>query len=365
MAQRRNASGRGDEGTDLDDVKALAARARAETGGPVLRQNPAELSGVRPRRDSVIGMRLTPPPRATSGELPNWFWGVLGCLSVLLLGFAGLFVLGRSGRLAPLLGQAAALVAPASGSAAPAAAPVAPVEPPAGAVAPAASAPMAGEPAVKEPERPAPGPPAVEAERAGQVEHAQPTEHVAHAAAPRHAVPDEPAPADDGAPTTAGESGAAKHGARAGKGRPAKADEPAAGGDDNGAGSGEAAEAKAPSAPAGAPTPRPARAAAPAAKAAATDGADDDESLPGQDDVERALDALAPKVRGCFVKYQIKGTARVRLVATAAGRAESVNVTGDFEDTPTGLCVESILTDAKLPTFKGPSLKLSQSYQLR
>ena len=371
MAQRRNASGRGDEGTDLDDVKALAARARAETGGPVLRQNPAELSGVRPRRDSVIGMRLTPPPRATSGELPNWFWGVLGCLSVLLLGFAGLFVLGRSGRLAPLLGQAASLVAPAPGAATPAGVPVAPPEPPAGAVAPAVPAPVAGEPAVvKEPERPAPAPRAAEptphaaeAERAGQGEHAEPTEHVARAAAPRHAVTDEQAPADDATPTTAGESGAAKHGARTGKGRSAKADEPAAGGEDNGAG--EVADTKAPAPPAGTPTPRSVRAAAPVAKAAATDGADDDESLPGQDDVERALDALAPKVRGCFVKYQIKGTARVRLVATPAGRAESVNVTGDFEDTPTGLCVESILTEAKLPTFKGPSLKLSQSYQLR
>jgi hypothetical protein len=361
MAQRRNASGRGDEGTDLDDVKALAARARAETGGPVLRQNPAELSGVRPRRDSVIGMRLTPTPRATSGELPNWFWGVLGCLSVLLLGFAGLFVLGRSGRLAPMLGQAASLVAPAAGAAAPAAAPVAPVEPPVGAAAPTAPALVAAEPALKAPERPVPAPHAAEAERAAEVEHAEPTEHVARAAARRHAVPDEPAPADDGAPTTAGESGVPKHGPHAGKGGPAKAEEPAGGGEDDGAG--EAAEAKAPPAPAGAPTPRPARAAA--AKAATTDAADDDESLPGQDDVERALDALAPKVRGCFVKYQIKGTARVRLVATPAGRAESVNVTGDFEDTPTGLCVESILTDAKLPTFKGPSLKLSQSYQLR
>jgi len=174
-------------------------------------------------------------------------------------------------------------------------------------------------------------------------------------------VADEAAPVDDGAPTTAGRSDAAKHGARAGKGRPAKADEPAGGGEDNGAG--EAAEATAPPAAAAAAAPRAARAAA--AKAPATDGADDDESLPGQDDVERALDALAPKVRGCFVKYQIKGTARVRLVATPAGQAESVNVTGDFEDTPTGLCVESILTEAKLPTFKGPSLKLSQSYQLR
>ena len=98
---------------------------------------------------------------------------------------------------------------------------------------------------------------------------------------------------------------------------------------------------------------------------AAGDDSDDDSSLPGQDAVEAALDKLSSQVRGCFVKYQIKGTARVRLVATPAGTAESVNVTGDFEDTPTGLCVESVIGAAKLPTFKGAPLKLSQSYQLR
>ncbi|MDB4980522.1 MAG: hypothetical protein JWM82_1274, partial [Myxococcales bacterium] len=53
------------------------------------------------------------------------------------------------------------------------------------------------------------------------------------------------------------------------------------------------------------------------------------------------------------------------LLATPAGTAESVNVTGDFEDTPTGLCVEAVVAGAKLPTFKGAPLKLSQSYQLR
>ena len=70
-------------------------------------------------------------------------------------------------------------------------------------------------------------------------------------------------------------------------------------------------------------------------------------------------------MRGCFVKYQIKGTARVRLVATPAGTAESVYITGEFEDTPTGMCVEAVIAGAKLPSFKGPPLKLSQSYQLR
>ncbi|HVZ72281.1 MAG TPA: hypothetical protein VHJ20_07890, partial [Polyangia bacterium] len=134
MSQRRNspASGRDDERSDLTDVKALAARARAQTGShPALPTNPAELSGVRPRRDSVVGARLTPPPRATGGgQLPNWFWGVLGCLSVLLVGFGALVVLGRSGKLAPYLED----VAPAAAAPAPAA-------PVAAAPAPSAEAP--------------------------------------------------------------------------------------------------------------------------------------------------------------------------------------------------------------------------------
>ena len=340
MAQRRNSSGRED---DLSDVKALAAKAR-ETGGPVLKPNAAELSGVRPRRDSVIGMRLTPPPRAPSSELPNWFWGVLGCLSVLLVGFAGLFFLGRSGKLAPLLGDALVATAPVT-------APVAPA-PPAPSVA-------------TEPAAPAP------AERPGAAEHAAHLEHQhAHVAvaAPSSAAAERAAPAvpeaapaapptDNSAPVAADDG--AKRATRAPKAKAGKEGEPPAASTTTTA----PAETR--------PRPRPRRRdrhvpRRPRPRPAPTTPDDDPQSsLPGQDDVERALDGLAPRVRGCFVKYQIKGTARVRLVATPAGKAESVNVTGDFEDTPTGLCVESVLTDAKLPTFKGPPLKLSQSYQLR
>jgi hypothetical protein len=346
MAQRRNSSGRNDELSDLDDVKALAAKARQETGGPVLKPNAAELSGLRPRRDSVVGMRLTPPPRATSSELPNWFWGVLGCLSVLLVGFAALFLLGRAGTLGPLLGEAASLAAPAP--APPAPAPVVPAAAP------------SPEPVVKEPERAAPAAHVAErpaheghaaaVERAVSAERAAPPEPVAAAPAPENAAPG-PAPEAVSAEKRAPPSAA---GARA---RASKTAEPVAAADQDDS-AGEAAEAKAPAA-------RATRAAAPVPKAAAADDSDDQDSLPGQDDVERALDALSSKVRGCFVKYQIKGTARVRLVAMPAGKADAVNVTGDFEDTPTGLCVEAVINDAKLPTFKGPPLKLSQSYQLR
>ncbi|HVU51906.1 MAG TPA: hypothetical protein VHL80_14515, partial [Polyangia bacterium] len=152
----------------------------------------------------------------------------------------------------------------------------------------------------------------------------------------------------------ADDTGAPKRPRAATKGKPKEGEAPAAA-EDDGAG---ADDAKAPA--------RIARAAAPAPKAAAPgDDSDDDSSPPGQDDVEKALDALAPRVRACYLKYQIRGTARVRLVATPAGKAESVDVTGDFEDTPTGNCIVLVVSDAKLPTFKGPPLKMSQSYQLR
>jgi hypothetical protein len=329
MAQRRSSSGRGDERSDLDDTKALAAKARSTTGGPVVVPNPAELSGVRPRRDSVIGARLTPPPRATSSELPNWFFGVLGFLSVLLVGFGGLFVLGRSGKLDPLLNEAEAPIA---------AAPVAPV--PELAPAPSAAPAPAAEP---QPAAPA----------AAQAQPA-PAARAVEPAPPR----DEPAPA--AAAARGKSSGREAREAREAREQVAAAEPRAR--------APKAAEQAAPEQAEEeseeAPSAKPARAAA-APRPAETEESEDDQSAPGQDAVEAALDALATRVRGCFVKYQIKGTARVRLVATPAGAAESVTVTGEFEDTPTGMCVEGVIAGAKLPAFKGPPLKLSQSYQLR
>jgi hypothetical protein len=340
MSQRRSSSssGKGDETSDLLDMKALAARARAQTGSnPVPPLNPAELSGVRPRRDSVIGARLTPPPRATSSQLPNWFWGVLGCLSVLLVGFAGLFVLGRSGKLAPYLEDLAPAAAPPLAEGTPAPAPAVPPPPAAEPEAPAKVAPHEAKVAAPVPAaEPAP------------VAAAEPVPSAAPTPAPAAEAPVH----ETGTPKTPVRDHAAK--AHVAKTEAPAGDPPQVQGDET---ADDAPEAKAP-APA-----KPARAAA--KPAAVADTGDDDQSAPGQDAVEAALDALSSRVRGCFVKYQIKGTARVRLIATPAGTAESVNVTGDFEDTPTGLCVEAVVSGAKLPSFKGAPLKLSQSYQLR
>ncbi len=73
------------------------------------------------------------PNRARSGDgntarvvvghkstLPGWFWGMLGCLSVLGIGFAALLLVANNGLLA---GRAAAPSAPATAVAEPSAAP--------------------------------------------------------------------------------------------------------------------------------------------------------------------------------------------------------------------------------------------------
>jgi hypothetical protein len=334
-------------------MKAMAAKARSESRDPVAAQNPSELSGVRVRRDSVIGARLTPPPRATNGELPNWFWGALGCLSVLLVGFAALFVLARAGQLGSLLPEAA----PAG-------------TPPAVTAAPPPSPSMAASPSLAAAE-PAPGAHAatVTAAPTAAAAPAAPAAAVARVAAEPTAVPSAPDPAAvqivpiptsavPGPPPESAHASAHEH---APSPAPAKAhpNKPAAEPAEKGPSDSQGATTAEPKAPA------PARPVSGTAAKPAADESDDDDSPPGQDAVEAALDALSSRVRGCFVKYQIKGTARVRLVATPSGTAESVNVTGEFEDTPTGMCVEAVISGAKLPAFKGSPLRLSQSYQLR
>jgi hypothetical protein len=71
-------------------------------------------------------------------------------------------------------------------------------------------------------------------------------------------------------------------------------------------------------------------------------------------------------VRRCFIKFQIPGSAQVKLVATPeGGEAEGVTVSGEFEGTPTGECVAAAVSAAPLPAFKGNALRLSHVYVLR
>jgi hypothetical protein len=130
----------------------------------------------RPRATAPAGSRRAPAPDAaarhstarvatTAGvrksELPGWFWGALGCMTVLVVGLAIVFIMGQSSRPAP--GSSAPAGAPAQATAAvsepPAAAgtpgvqrargPGIQIEPMAPGAAPAARAPAATPPAAR------------------------------------------------------------------------------------------------------------------------------------------------------------------------------------------------------------------------
>jgi hypothetical protein len=341
MSQRRSgeASGglpgrEGVERSDLIDLRALAARSRFDTDSGVS-PNPSELSGVRVRRDSVVGARVTPPPRMVVPDLPNWFWGALGCLSVLVVGFGVLLLVGRGD------GGGAAQATSRETAAVPTTAPVQKW----GAPAPAAGARIQVEPLAA-----APAPPAAPPVVATRAELRRPRGRSWAARAAAAAAAATAAKAQDA------------------KAQPAKAAAESAGdGDDDQAAGAEEPAAKAPAAREVAPAPRETRTAAEVAVL----GDPADEEQPAREPaprevVEEALKALSPRVRKCFIKFQIPGKAQVRLVATpSGGGAESVTVSGDFEGTPTGDCVAAEVGAASLPSFKGGPIKLGHTYVLR
>ncbi|HXU03518.1 MAG TPA: hypothetical protein VN903_21280 [Polyangia bacterium] len=60
------------------------------------------------------------------GDLPGWFWGALGCLTVLVVGLSIVFILGQSGAVAPTGAPAGSNASTATPTATAAVAPSAP-----------------------------------------------------------------------------------------------------------------------------------------------------------------------------------------------------------------------------------------------
>ncbi len=127
----------------------MAERPRATASGST-RGAPAAQPPT--ARYSTARVATTASQQARRSELPGWFWGALGCLTVLVVGLTIVFFVGQTRAVAPRAAGAAS--APAEVPAATAAvAPAAPAEPPRAAEAPRARAgiqiePMAPPPAV-------------------------------------------------------------------------------------------------------------------------------------------------------------------------------------------------------------------------
>ena len=105
---------------------------RPTGSAPRQRQAPAPSTQPQPHvRHSTARVAVHEPPRS---PLPGWFWGALGCLSVLSIGLAVLFVATKPGaeEAAPVAASAPAAAPPSPGPKAVVAAP-APARPAPGA----------------------------------------------------------------------------------------------------------------------------------------------------------------------------------------------------------------------------------------
>src|SRR6185503_2876462 len=94
-------------------------------------------------RHSTARVATTASQQARRNELPGWFWGALGCLTVLVVGLTVVFFVGQTRAVAPPAAGAATEAPAATAAVAPAApapAALAPAAPPRAAEAPRARA---------------------------------------------------------------------------------------------------------------------------------------------------------------------------------------------------------------------------------
>jgi hypothetical protein len=92
------------------------------------------------------------------------------------------------------------------------------------------------------------------------------------------------------------------------------------------------------------------------------------EALPVQlstKDVERAMAPVQDKIHDCYVEFEEKGTATVRLVVQGNGKIDEITVLPPFDKTPTGYCVRTAVKTVDMPRFKGEKMLITFPFYLR
>ena len=68
-----------------------------------------------------------------------------------------------------------------------------------------------------------------------------------------------------------------------------------------------------------------------------------------QGDIVSAMKAVRLRVKECYNRYKVPGTAMANMAVSEGGRTVTASVTGKFAGTPTGACVEAAAKTAKFP----------------
>jgi len=73
-----------------------------------------------------------------------------------------------------------------------------------------------------------------------------------------------------------------------------------------------------------------------------------DEKLPplSRGQVVKGMNAVLPKAKACYKRYNVPGTAMAKITVEPTGRVSKASVSGKFAGTPSGDCVEAALMSA-------------------
>jgi hypothetical protein len=71
--------------------------------------------------------------------------------------------------------------------------------------------------------------------------------------------------------------------------------------------------------------------------------------------VVAGMNSVKGKVSECYNQFKVPGMAMVNVVIGKNGKVSSAGVTGKFEGTPTGACVEKAVKSAAFPPSDGLS----------
>lgn len=67
----------------------------------------------------------------------------------------------------------------------------------------------------------------------------------------------------------------------------------------------------------------------------------------------------------CNDQYKVPGTVNVKFAINGDGVITEATVVGTFADSPTGLCVERAVKDARFKKWKGPSVSVNYPFAFR
>jgi hypothetical protein len=70
-------------------------------------------------------------------------------------------------------------------------------------------------------------------------------------------------------------------------------------------------------------------------------------------EIRAGLTAVTGAAKGCYDKYGISGTVKVKVTIEPSGKVSKVSATGEFAGTPTGDCVAAAVRSATFPSWDG------------